>query len=83
MKSLSAGEFQENITQVISEVNASHKPVAILNPQGENVVVISEDDYQGIIATLDLMAIPGMAASIIEGGKTSVADCIPESAIKW
>lgn len=83
MKTLSAGEFQENITQVISEVNASHKPVAILNPQGKNVVVISEDDYQGIIATFDLMAIPGMAESIIEGGKTPVTECISESEVQW
>ena len=42
-------------------------------------MLIGEEDWQAIEETLHLMAIPGMAESIIEGGKTAIEECLEEN----
>lgn len=44
-------------------------------------MLIGEEDWQAMEETLHLMAIPGMAESIIEGGKTAIEDCLEEKRV--
>ena len=53
------------------------------NQKGKNAVLIGEEDWKAIEETLHLMAIPGMAESIIEGGKTAIEDCLEENEVDW
>lgn len=41
-----------------------------INTKSGNVVMMSEEDYNGLMETLYLCSIPGMKESIIEGMKT-------------
>ena len=48
-----------------------------------NAVIISEEDYNGLMETLYSSSIPGMKEKVVEGLKTSVEDCIPEDQVEW
>lgn len=83
MGAISITKAREKIYQLVADVNANCEPVTITNNRGENAVLISESDWRAIEETLYLANIPGMADSIIEGGKTSLEDCVPENEAGW
>ena len=45
--------------------------------------MISEEDYLGIMETLNLTSIPGMREKLIEGLNTPLSDTIPEEEVEW
>lgn len=81
MTAISATKARENIYQLIQEVNANCMPVTITNNKEKNVVLIGEDDWKAIEETLYLMSIPEMTESIIDGGNTSIDDCLDEEEV--
>lgn len=48
-------------------------------PETGNVVVLSEDDYRGILETLEMNANPVMKQKLLEGKDTPLSECIPET----
>jgi len=83
MTAISATKARDNIYQLISDVNTNCQPVTITNNKGRNAVLIGEDDWRAIEETLFLMSIPGMTESIIEGGNTSLEECLSEDEVDW
>jgi PHD/YefM family antitoxin component YafN of YafNO toxin-antitoxin module len=83
MTSISATAFRKNIYQTIAQVNLDSAPITITNSKGKNAILIGEDDWQAISETLYLNSIPGVAQSIIEGGKVPVQDCITSNQLEW
>jgi prevent-host-death family protein len=83
MTAISATKARENIYQIISDVNANCEPITITNNKGKNAVLIGEADWRAIEETLYLMSIPGMAESIVAGGKTPIEECISEEEVEW
>lgn len=83
MTAISATKARENIYQIISDVNTNCEPITITNNKGKNAVLIGEADWRAIEETLYLMSVPGMAESILEGGKTPIEDCVPEEEVEW
>lgn len=67
-------EAAKNLQQLIDEVIESHKPVIITN-EGNNAVLLSEEDWSSIQETLYLLAVPGMRESIKEGLAAPIEDC--------
>ena len=37
----------------------------------------------GALETKELLSIPGMSEKLIEGKKTPLSECVPESGVKW
>lgn len=83
MTAISATKARENIYQIISDVNANCEPITITNNKGKNAVLIGEADWRAIEETLYLMSVPGMAESILAGGRTPVEECISEEEVEW
>jgi antitoxin YefM len=75
MDVLSATKARANLFRLIDETAEAHKPVLITG-QRNNAVLVSQEDWNAMQETLYLASIPGMAESIIEGGQTSVDECI-------
>ena len=48
-----------------------------------NAVLLSEEDYSGIMETLYLVSAPGMREKIMDGIATSLEDCVDETAVEW
>lgn len=45
--------------------------------------MIGEADWRAIEETLYLMSAPGMAESILAGGKTPIEECVSEEEVEW
>lgn len=83
MNAISATKARENLYQLISDVNTDNTAVIITNNRGKNAVIISEENWNAVQETLYLMSVPGLAESIIEGGKVPVDDCLAEDEVNW
>lgn len=83
MIAISATKARDNIYQIISDVNANCEPITITNNKGKIAVLIGEADWRAIEETLYLMSVPGMAESIIAGGKTPIEECVSEEEVEW
>ena len=63
VKVMTASQVRTNIYKIMDETAESHEPIMITGKRN-NVVMISEEDWNAIEETLYLNAIPGMAKSI-------------------
>lgn len=74
--------FRKNIFGLLEQTIKYNEPVNISTKDG-NAVIISEEDYNGLMETLYLNSIPGMREKIIDGMNTPIEDCIPENEVDW
>lgn len=79
-KILSATQARSDIFNLIDETANSHEPVVITGKRN-NVVMVSQEDWNAIQETLYLNSIPNMRESIIEGMNTPIEDCSED--IEW
>jgi len=64
-KVMTVSQARANIYKIMDETAQTHQPIMITGKRN-NVVMVSEEDWNAIEETLYLNAIPGMAASIQE-----------------
>ena len=74
--------FRKNIYQMMETAIKYNEPINISTKNG-NAVLISEEDYNGLMETLYIESIPGLKESILEGVNTPVEECIPEDEVEW
>jgi antitoxin YefM len=77
MNAVSVQTAGERLDALIDEVVASGEPVLITGMESK-AVLISEEVWRGIQATLDLVSIPGMHASIRDGMGTAIHELSSE-----
>ncbi|MBI1813109.1 type II toxin-antitoxin system Phd/YefM family antitoxin [Candidatus Peregrinibacteria bacterium] len=71
---LSATRARSKLYRLILDVQSSNEPILITGKRG-NAVLLSEDDWRSIEATLYLLSIPGMRDSIRKGMKEPISQC--------
>lgn len=74
--------FRKDMYKVLEQTVKYNEPVNISTKDG-NAIVISEEDYRGLLETLHLTSIPGMKEKIIEGINTPLSDCVLEDEVEW
>lgn len=67
-------QARSNLFKLAEQVVKFNEIVNITTKEG-NVVMISEEDYRGLMETLYLYNIPGMRESLLEGMETPAEDC--------
>ena len=77
MTTLNATEARAKLYALIDEASASHQPIVITGKRG-NAVLLAEEDWNAISETLNLLAVPGMRESIVEGMATGLDECDQE-----
>lgn len=75
-------KFRKDIFNILEQTIKFNEPVNIATKAG-NAVVLSEDDYNGLMETLYLSSSQETKNAILEGMKTSVEDCVPEEEVAW
>ena len=65
MTTLTATQARQNFFHVMKKSAKGHVPVKITAKTGD-VILMSEEDYEGLLETLELLSTPGMAKSIRE-----------------
>ena len=74
--------FRKNVSTLLEQTLKFNEPIHVSTKNG-NVVVLSADDYRGILETLEMNANPVMKQKLLEGKDTPLSECIPESEVEW
>ncbi len=74
--------FRKNIFNLLEQTIKYNEPINISTKEG-NAVVISEEDYNGLMETLYLSSIPDQREKIIDGLNTPLDDCLQEDEVDW
>ena len=74
--------FRKNIFNILEQTIKYNEPVNISTKDG-NAVILSEEDYNGLMETVYLCSIPGLKDKIVDGLHTPISECIPEDEVQW
>lgn len=74
--------FRKNAFNYVEQTIRYNEPLNISTRDG-NAVLLSEEDYSGIMETLYLVSAPGMREKIMDGMETPLEDCVDEDAVEW
>ena len=74
--------FRKNVYSMVENTVRFNEPLNITTKDG-NAVMISEEDYLGLMETLYLTSIPGMREKLIDGLNTPLSDTISEEEVAW
>jgi antitoxin YefM len=69
MEMTSYTHFRQNLRSFLNKITKEHEPLHVTRPSGDDVVVLSKEDYESIMATLHLMKNPSNAQRIAQGLK--------------
>lgn len=64
MNTINITNARANLFKLVSDVNVGFNPITIVNNIGDNAVLISENEWKNIEATLYLSSIPGLVDNI-------------------
>lgn len=62
---VTATQARQNLFKLVRKSIKGHVPVKITSKEGD-AVLVSEQDYEGLLETLELLSVPGMRKSIQE-----------------
>ena len=82
MKITTSENFRDNLSEMIDKLIKSNEQLKVTTETG-NVVVLSEDDYNGLMETLRIYSNPKEKEKIIEGLNTKLEDCVSEDEVEW
>lgn len=82
MLNINITNFRKNIFGILEQTIKFNEPVNISTKDG-NAVIISEEDYNGLMETLYLSSIPVMKEKIVGGLNTPLEECLSENEVQW
>lgn len=82
MTTTTVTNFRKNIYDFVGNAIRYNDPVQITTRNG-NAVVLSEEEYNGMLATLELMRIPGMTEHIRAAANDPDDQYVPAEEVGW
>lgn len=82
MRNINATSFRKDIFGLLAQTIKYNEPLNISTKDG-NAVVISEEDYNGLMETIYLSSSPKTREQILEGMRTPVDECLTEDEVQW
>lgn len=74
--------FRKNVYSMVENTVRFNEPVNITTKDG-HAVMISEEEYLGLIETLYLTSVPGMKEKLVEGVNIPLTDTVSEEEVDW
>ena len=74
--------FRKNVYSMVENTVRFNEPVNITTKDG-NAVMISEEEYLGLLETLYLTSVPGMKDKLVEGLNTPLSETVSEEEVDW
>ena len=74
--------FRKNAFDDVEQTIKYIQPVNITTKDG-NAVLLSEEDYSGIMETLYLVLVPGMREKLMDAMKEPLEECVAADAVEW
>lgn len=66
MRAISYSEARRELKNVMDSACRDHEPVIVTRKRGENVVILSYDDYESLMETEYLLSSPANAKHLLE-----------------
>jgi PHD/YefM family antitoxin component YafN of YafNO toxin-antitoxin module len=82
MTTTTVTNFRKNVYSMVENTIRFNEPVSIITKDG-NAVMISEEEYLGMLETLYLTSVPEMKEKLLDGLHTSLDDTLPEEEVEW
>lgn len=82
MTNINVTSFRKDIYNMLEQTIKYNEPINISTKNG-NAVVLSEEDYNNLMATLEIESNKKLKEKIIEGMKEDLKDCVSESEVEW
>ena len=82
MTNINITNFRKDIYELLEQTIKYNEPINISTKNG-NAIVLSEEDYNGLMETIYLLSVPGMKEKLIDGKDTPLEDCIAEDEVDW
>lgn len=74
--------LRKNLFEYVNQVIEYHDVINV-NTKNGNAVIMSEEEYNGLMETLFLSSDPRVKQEIVEGIKTPLEECIPADEVEW
>lgn len=74
MTNTNATNFRKNMFEYLN-LAVDYNDVVHVSTKSGNAVVMNEEDYNGLLETLQLLSVPGMKERMTEGINASPEDC--------
>lgn len=71
---ISDADLKGNVTSYLQDVTRNHRTVLVTQPNGENAVILSQQEYASLVETVHLMRSPANARRLIEALEWSDRD---------
>ncbi len=82
MTNTNATNFRQNLFEYLN-LAVDYNDVVNVSTKNGNAIVMSEEDYNGLLETVYLLSHPKTRDEILDGMKTELADCVPEDEVQW
>ena len=75
-------QFRKNVFAMLENTIKYNEPINISTKSG-NAILLSEEEYNGIMATLELSSNAELKKTLIDGMNTPLSEYIPEDEVVW
>ncbi len=82
MYSTDLASFRKDLFNLLEKA-VKYNEILNIKTQEGNAVVMSEEEYNSLLATVEIMSNPGLYKKIIDGHDVDIKDCVPESGGEW
>ncbi|HBT95004.1 MAG TPA: prevent-host-death protein [Coriobacteriia bacterium] len=82
MTTVNVTNFRKNIFALLEQTVKYNEPVNISTKDG-TAVVLSEEDYNGMMETIYLSSVPQVKNQILSGMNESLSEAISEDEVDW
>ena len=79
MTNINMTNLKNNLADYIKSA-VDFDDIITVNTENGNAVILSEDEYSGLIETLYLLSVPGMKDKLTKGLTIGLEDCVE---FKW
>ncbi|GHU59349.1 hypothetical protein FACS1894133_5950 [Clostridia bacterium] len=82
MQTTNATNFRKDCFNFFEQTVKWGENVTVTTKDG-NAVIMSEDEYNGLMETLYLCSVPNMREKLIAGMNTPIDECVSEDEVTW
>ncbi len=82
MFNTNATNFRKDLYNLLDLTIKLNEHINISTKSG-NAVLLSQEEYDGLIATAELCSNPKLKDKLIEGRGTPIEECVPLEEVEW
>lgn len=82
MTNINITNFRNDIYNLLEQTIKYNEPINISTKNG-NAVILSEEDYNNLITTLEISSNKKLKEDVIEGMKEKLEECVDENEVDW